>query len=42
MVNMDKAMSEVNVSLDAYLSPCDQYGEDLQTAVMSLACPGNS
>lgn len=35
MVNMDvsefKAMSDVNVSLDAYLSPCDQYGEDTQT-----------
>lgn len=36
MVNMDvsefKAMSDVNVSLEAFLSPCDQYGEDPQTA----------
>lgn len=35
MVNMDvsefMAMSDVNVSLEAFLSPCDQYGEDPQT-----------
>ena len=36
MNNMDVsefiAMSDVNVTLDAYLSPCDKYGEDPQAA----------